>query len=86
MLFISIRDSIDYKDPSPEQMRERIMKKLRNGSIMLFHSGAKNTPAALPLVIDAANQKGYSFVKVSELIYQKPYSVDYEGRQHKHSG
>lgn len=74
-------DSIDYKNPTPEQMRERIMKKLGNGSIMLFHSGAKNTPAALPMVIEAVNKEGYSFVKVSELIYKKPYVTDHAGRQ-----
>ena len=76
-------DSIDYKDPSPETMRERILKKLRNGSIMLFHSGAKNTPAALPLVIEAVTARGYRFVGVSELLHSPPYTVDHEGRQHK---
>lgn len=75
-------DSIDYKDPTPEQMRSRIMKKLRCGSIMLFHSGAKNTPAALPQVIDAVRAEGYEFVPVSQLIHPAPYTVDFEGRQH----
>lgn len=76
-------DSIDYKDPSPDEMRGRILKKLRNGSIMLFHSGAKNTPDALPLVIEAVVEKGYRFVPVSELVLPPPYVVDHEGRQHK---
>lgn len=75
-------DSIDYKDPTPEQMRHRIMKKLRCGSITLFHSGAKNTPAALPGIIEAIRAEGYTFVPVSELIHPAPYSVDFEGRQH----
>jgi len=75
-------DSIDYKDPSPETMRERMLEKLRNGSIMLFHSGAKNTPAALPMVIEAVTAKGYRFVGVSELLHPPPYTVDYTGRQH----
>ncbi|MCL2035284.1 MAG: polysaccharide deacetylase family protein [Oscillospiraceae bacterium] len=76
-------DSIDYKDPSPETMRERILKNLKNGSIMLFHSGAKNTPRALPMVIEAVTEKGYRFVGVSELVHEPPYAVDYTGRQHK---
>ncbi len=76
-------DSIDYRNPTPEEMRDRILKKVRNGSIMLFHSGAKNTPAALPLIIEAVRTRGYKFVGVSELIFKPPYSVDFEGRQHE---
>lgn len=76
-------DSVDYKDPTPQQMEQRIMKKLRPGSILLFHSGAKNTPAALPGIIAEIQEKGYKFVTVSQLIYPAPYSVDFEGRQHK---
>lgn len=74
-------DSIDYKNPSPEAMRERILKKVQCGSIMLFHSGARNTPQALPLVIEAVHAQGYQFVKTSELIHPTPYVVDMEGRQ-----
>lgn len=76
-------DSIDYKNPTPDEMRDRILKNVRNGSIMLFHSGAKNTPGALPMIIEAVTAKGYRFVAVSELIYPPPYTVDFEGRQHK---
>ena len=76
-------DSVDYKDPTPDQMRDRILKRVRNGSIMLFHSGAKNTPDALPLVIDAVRDKGFQFAPVSELLLPPPYTVDFEGRQRK---
>ena len=74
-------DSIDYKNPEPDVMLKRVLKKMRSGSIMLFHSGAKNTPSALPLVIEAAEAKGYRFVQVGKLIHPTPYSVDFEGRQ-----
>lgn len=76
-------DSIDYKNPTAQQMQERIMSKLQPGSILLFHSGAENTPAALPQIIEAIQAEGYTFVSVSELIYPAPYTVDFEGRQHK---
>lgn len=75
-------DSIDYKNPTAEQMRERILKKLQPGSIMLFHSGAKNTPGALPGIIQAVREQGYEFVPVSELVLPPPYYVDFAGRQH----
>lgn len=81
VFFISIRDSLDYKDLSAESMRDRILKKVKKGSIMLFHSGTKNTASALPVVISAVRERGYDFVKVSELVLPPPYSVDIEGRQ-----
>lgn len=76
-------DSIDYRNPTADEMQTRILKKLRPGSITLFHSGAKNTPAALPQIIAAIRAEGYEFVPVSELIHSAPYRVDFEGRQHK---
>ena len=42
-------DSLDWKDPSPSEMVDRIVPNLQNGSIILMHNGAKNTPDALPL-------------------------------------
>ena len=79
--FIFIRDSVDYKNPTTAQMQARIMKTLRNGSILLFHSGARNTPEALPVIIAAIREKGFDFVPVGELIYRGEYTVDFEGRQ-----
>lgn len=34
-------DSLDWKDPTPQQMVDRIKKKLQPGSIVLLHNGAK---------------------------------------------
>ena len=31
-------DSLDWKDPTPEQIKQNIMKKIRNGSIILMHN------------------------------------------------
>ena len=75
-------DSLDYRDLTADQMWERISKKLRRGSILLFHSGTKNTAGALPQIIEAIRAEGYEFVMVSELIHPRPYTVDFEGRQH----
>ncbi len=75
-------DSLDYRNLTPDEMQQRIFKKLRNGSILLFHSGAKYTPAALPQIIEAIRGEGYDFVMVSELVHPRPYQVDFEGRQH----
>ena len=75
-------DSLDWKDPTPAQMVQRITSKLTSGSIILMHNGAKNTPEALPMIIDAVRAEGYEFVPISELILEGDYTTDFEGRMH----
>ncbi len=75
-------DSLDWKDPSPQQMVEKITSKLTSGSIILMHNGAKNTPEALPMIIDAVRAEGYEFVPISQIILQGEYTTDHEGRMH----
>ncbi len=73
-------DSLDWKDPTPQQMVERITSKIGNGSIILMHNGAKDTPEALPQIIDAVRAQGYEFVPISEIILEGDYTTDHEGR------
>lgn len=75
-------DSLDWKDPTPQQMVERITAKLTPGSIILMHNGAKNTPEALPMIIDAVRAQGYEFVPISEILLEGDYTTDHEGRMH----
>lgn len=74
-------DSLDWKDPSPEEMIKRIKSKIKPGSIILMHNGAKNTPEALPKIIDAIKGEGYNIVPISEIIYKENYSMDSQGKQ-----
>ncbi len=76
-------DSLDYKDLSASQMLERILPKLKNGSILLFHNGTKNTAAALPQILERITREGYSFKPAGELIYKEDYRINHEGRQIK---
>ncbi len=73
-------DSLDWKDPSPEQIVDNITKKLKNGSIVLLHNGATNTPEALPMVIEAILAEGYEIVPISEIIPKGNYYTDQEGK------
>ncbi|MDO5785654.1 MAG: hypothetical protein Q4P20_11390 [Eubacteriales bacterium] len=59
----------------------RVVNNARNGSIILFHNAATNTPEALPDVIDGLIEKGFTFAPVSELIYKDHYTMDHTGRQ-----
>ncbi len=74
-------DSLDWKDISPQEIKERVLKNARPGSIVLFHNGAKNTPEALPAIIEALKEQGYTFVKVSDLIMREDFAIDHAGRQ-----
>ncbi|MBQ4105789.1 MAG: hypothetical protein IJC86_05325 [Clostridia bacterium] len=47
-----------------------------------MHNGAKNTPEALPQIIDAVRDAGYEFVPISEILLEGDYQTDHEGRMH----
>jgi len=79
--FISNTDSLDWKNPTPKQIVERVTTQVKPGSIVLFHNGAKNTPTALPTVIETLQAHGYQIVPVSQLIYKDHYTMDNAGMQ-----
>ena len=76
-------DSLDYQKLSVEEMYNRIINKVQNGSILLFHNGVENTPEALDKILTKLKTDGYEFVTVSELIYWDNYEIDHTGRQIK---
>lgn len=73
-------DSLDWKDPSPQEMVTRIENNLCEGSIILLHNGAKNTPEALPLIIEAIKAQGYKIVPISQILPSGEYHTDHEGK------
>ncbi len=76
-------DSLDWKDLSADEIFERVTSKTTNGSIILFHNAAKNTPEALPLILKKLKDDGYEFVKVADMIYTDDYYMDNAGKQIK---
>jgi len=70
-------DSLDWKDLSADEITRRVTGKVQAGSIVLFHNAALHTPEALPGIIDALLQQGYTFVPISQLILPGAYNVDY---------
>ena len=76
-------DSLDWKDPSPEQMTKTVLDKVTDGSIVLMHNGAKNTPAALPDIIKGIQDKGYEIVLIKDLIPEGEYYTDVQGELHQ---
>ena len=74
-------DSLDWKNLSADEIVTRVTNRIAPGSIMLFHNGAKNTPKALPQILEKLISAGYKFVKVSDLIYTENYTIDHSGKQ-----
>jgi len=76
-------DSLDWKDLSAEQIAKRVCSKVKNGSIILCHNNGLHTAESLPIIFKELIEKGYTFVKISELIYKDDYKMTVEGRQVK---
>lgn len=74
-------DSIDWQEPEPDTITKRIMEGTVSGSILLFHNDLENTAQALPEILMGLRQKGFSFAKVSDLIYYDNYHINSSGIQ-----
>ena len=74
-------DSLDWKGISGAKITDRVLKNVRSGSIVLFHNAAIHTPEALPGIIEALQQEGYTIVPISELLLQGDTYQDNAGRQ-----
>ena len=60
---------------------ERVVSKVKPGSIVLFHNDADHTPEALPRILETLSGQGYSFEFISDLVYQDNYTIDHAGMQ-----
>jgi peptidoglycan/xylan/chitin deacetylase (PgdA/CDA1 family) len=61
-------DPLDWKDPGPATVTNRILKNARPGSIVLSHDIHRGTIESVPATIDQLLAKHFKFVTVSELI------------------
>ncbi len=76
-------DSLDWQGISKQEIIKRVVTKTENGSVILFHNDVKNTDEALDEILTLLENRGYSFVGVSQLIYGEPYRIDAQGKQYK---
>ncbi|MBE6729924.1 MAG: deacetylase [Ruminococcaceae bacterium] len=77
-------DSLDWKDnATPESICKRVVSKVKNGSIVLFHNDAEHTPEALPTILKCLKDEGYEFVFIEDLIYKENYEIIHDGTQCK---
>jgi len=76
-------DSLDWKGLSGVEICERVMSKVKNGSIILNHNNSDHVLDALPLMLERLINAGYKIVSVGELIYSDNYYIDNLGIQRK---
>jgi peptidoglycan/xylan/chitin deacetylase (PgdA/CDA1 family) len=61
-------DPLDWKNPGPSVVTNRILKETRAGSIVLSHDIHAQTIEAMPQTLRELEEKGFRFVTVSELL------------------
>ncbi|QSZ27856.1 polysaccharide deacetylase family protein [Aceticella autotrophica] len=61
-------DPDDWKKPGIESIVNRVILKVKPGSVILLHEGKPETFAALPQIIQKLKAEGYSFATVSNLM------------------
>ncbi len=74
-------DSLDWKELGVDAIIQRVTKRVKPGSIVLFHNAAKYTPAALPAILDTLTKDGYKIIPISQLIYRDNFYIDHTGKQ-----
>lgn len=64
-------DPRDWSRPGVKAIVARVLYQTRNGSVILMHDGGGNrsqTVAALPIIIESLQQRGFRFVSLQQLI------------------
>lgn len=74
-------DTLDWKGLSGEEICTRVLKYVKNGSIILCHNNSDHILEALPLVLDRLQKQGYKVGSVGELVYTENYEIDRNGVQ-----
>lgn len=74
-------DSVDWKKPSAEEIKKKVLGKVKSGSILLFHNDLDNTTAALPEILRSLKADGYDLVGVEDMIYFDNYTINSDGKQ-----
>ena len=74
-------DTLDWKGLSGVEICNRVVNKVKNGSIILCHNNSDHILDALPLVLDRLNNMGYTVGSVGDLIMKDNYYVDNLGIQ-----
>lgn len=76
-------DSLDWKDLSAREIAERVLNRVKCGSVVLMHNDATHIVDGLRLILEGLKQREYRAITVSEMIYKDNYRIDNSGKQIK---
>ena len=74
-------DSLDWKGISAGEITQRVLQRVKPGSIVLFHNAAEHTPEALPDILEALIANGYTVVPISQILLEGDTFIDNTGMQ-----
>lgn len=74
-------DTLDWKGTSAIEIGNRVINKVKNGSIILCHNNSDNILEALPIMLDRLKLAGYKVTSVGDLIMKDNFVVDHTGMQ-----
>jgi len=66
--------SLDTRARDPRDLTQRIMSRVKGGDVILLHDSMQITATVLTAVIQACRQKGFTFVRLDELLRLEPYA------------
>lgn len=75
-------DSLDWKNRGVDDLIKRATSNVQSGDIVLFHNDSDYIVDALPTILQSYRDQGLTLVPVGELIYNPPYTIDVQGKQH----
>ncbi|MFA5527808.1 MAG: polysaccharide deacetylase family protein [Peptostreptococcales bacterium] len=79
-------DSLDWKEIGTMKIVDRVVRNVKNGSIVLFHNNSEYALEYLPLILTKLKSEGYEVVPVGQLILKDNYYMDHTGKQCKMKG
>ncbi len=79
-------DTLDWKGLSATQISDRVMSKVKNGSIILMHNNSDNVLDGLKLTLDRLKVRGYNVTEVGKLVYKSDFTIARDGTQIKTKG
>lgn len=74
-------DSLDWKNLSATEIANRVLKRVKSGSIILCHNNGLHTYEALPMIFSTLISQGFTFVPITQLIYKENYFIASNGEQ-----
>ena len=69
-------DTLDWKYHNSKRISKRVLNKAGDGDIVLMHDIYSATANALNIIIPKLQNRGYTFVTVSELFYYKEVNLE----------